>query len=78
MADGNVGDRLQVESERAGQPARVGQILEVLGNDATVHYRVRWDDGHETTFFPGGGSATILPKAIKSTGRASREKPDRK
>ena len=74
MADGRVGDRLLVESERAGQPAREGEILEVLGSETTIHYRVRWQDDHVTTFFPSGGSATILPQVRKPTSRALRGK----
>ena len=25
----------------------------MVHDDAGEHYRVRWDDGHESTFFPG-------------------------
>ena len=54
MATGNVGDRVVVESERVGQAAREGEIVEVLGSASEVHYRVRWQDGHESIFFPSG------------------------
>lgn len=63
MAVGNVGDRVIVESERIGRPAREGEILEVLGAGEGVHYRVRWEDGHESEFVPSAGSATIIHKA---------------
>jgi hypothetical protein len=66
MARGNVGDRVIVESERVGRPAREGEILEVLGAGEGVHYRVRWEDGHESTFFPSAGSVTIIHKANKT------------
>ncbi len=66
MTDGNVGDRVVVESERVGQPAREGEILEVLGAGSAIHYRVRWEDGHESTFFPGTGSLRIIHKATKA------------
>jgi Domain of unknown function (DUF1918) len=65
MEQGKVGDRVILESERAGQPAREGKILEVLGVGEGVHYHARWDDGHESTFFPVGGSITIIHKAKK-------------
>ena len=33
-------------------------IAEVLGTPGHVHYRVRWDDGGESIFYPGS-DATI-------------------
>jgi hypothetical protein len=66
MVEGKVGDRVVLESERTGQAAREGEILEVLGAGLGVHYRVRWEDGHESTFFPSGGSITIIRKAKKA------------
>lgn len=68
MVVGNIGDRLIMESERIGQSPREGEILEVLGAGEGVHYRVRWEDGHESTFFPSAGSVTIIHKAKKKTG----------
>ncbi len=58
---GKVGDRIIVESERVGQRPREGEILELLPSTTAVHYRVRWDDGHESTFWPHAGSARIVP-----------------
>ncbi len=66
MADGSAGDRVSVESERVGQSAREGEILEVLGSEAVLHYRVRWDNGHETTFFPSAGSLRIIRRAART------------
>ena len=62
----SVRDRVVVESERVGQPAREGEILEVLGSGEVVHYRVRWDDGHETTLYPSAGSLRIIRRATKA------------
>jgi hypothetical protein len=59
-------DRIVVESERVGQPAREGEILEVIEASYGTRYRVAWDDGHESTFRPAVGSATILPAAKRS------------
>lgn len=59
--EGTVGDRLIVESERVDQPAREGEILEVIRGETTLSYRIRWSDGHETVFTPGAGSARIVP-----------------
>ena len=56
------GDRVVVESEHVGESAREGEILEVLGSGDEIHYHVRWDDGHQSTLFPSGGSTRIVPK----------------
>lgn len=55
-----VGDRIIVESERVGQPDREGTILEVIEASYGVRYRVRWDDGHESTIRPSAGSARTI------------------
>jgi hypothetical protein len=70
MGEGKAGDRLLVEAERIGGHRREGEILEVLTSAAGVHYRVRWDDGHESTFFPSAGSVKIIEatKAGKEAG----------
>jgi hypothetical protein len=54
------GDRIIVESERVGQAAREGEILEVIEASYGVRYRVLWDDGHESTIRPSAGSARIV------------------
>ncbi len=48
-----VGDEVVVDNMDLGHPARKGEVLEVLGTGDDTHYRVRWDDGHESVFFPG-------------------------
>jgi Domain of unknown function (DUF1918) len=55
---GRVGDLVVIEGRRVGQGRRVGEILEVLGEPGHEHYRVRWETGQETVFFPSSG-ATI-------------------
>jgi hypothetical protein len=59
---GKVGDRIIVESERVGQKARTGEILGVAESPHGVDYRVRWDDGHESSIRPHAGSARIEPR----------------
>jgi hypothetical protein len=61
----NIGDRIIVESEQVGTPAREGEILEVITGEAAERYRVRWADGHETIFLPGGGSAQIIEQTTR-------------
>jgi hypothetical protein len=54
------GDRLVVESERVGQPAREGEILAVHESPRGTGYDVRWDDGRESSFRPAAGSARVI------------------
>ncbi|MEQ4207239.1 DUF1918 domain-containing protein [Actinopolymorpha sp. B17G11] len=48
-----VGDRLHVFGRHVGNPERMGQIVEVRGEDGSPPYVVRFDDGHEALVFPG-------------------------
>jgi Domain of unknown function (DUF1918) len=57
------GDRIVVESERTGTPAREGEVLEVIVHEVHTEFRVRWDNGHETGFRPIAGSYRIIPAA---------------
>jgi hypothetical protein len=51
--DAQIGDRVVIEGAKVGQGRRSGEIVEVIASGrAQPHYRVRWDDGHESTFFP--------------------------
>jgi Ala-tRNA(Pro) deacylase len=47
------GDVIEVTGRRVGDTSRAGEICEVLGTVERPYYRVKWDDGHETVFFPG-------------------------
>jgi hypothetical protein len=60
---GKVGDRIIIESEKVGKATRNGDILEVIEHDYGTEYRVRWDDGHESSIRPAGGSARIVEAA---------------
>ena len=42
-----------------GGAARRGQIVEVLGHDGHQHYRVRWDEQHESIFYPADGARIL-------------------
>jgi hypothetical protein len=58
-------DRIVVESEKVGRPAREGEVLQVIESPYGTTYRVAWDDGHESSFRPSAGSARIIPAAAK-------------
>ena len=61
--EGKIGDRLIMESERVGQSEREGEILEARTVGSTVRYRVRWDDGRESTLTPAAGNVRIKRRA---------------
>ena len=44
---------------------RLAEVLEVLGGEDHRRYHVRWDDGHESIFFPGEDSSVepVHPRA---------------
>jgi hypothetical protein len=46
------GDLVEITSHRVGDAPRRGEILEVLGGPGHLHFRVRWDDGRESIFYP--------------------------
>lgn len=56
---GNVGDMIDIGPTRLGETRRVAEIIAVLGWGDEVHFRIRWADGHESTFFPGPGSCVV-------------------
>jgi hypothetical protein len=51
-----VGARIEVESEKVGTNPRAGVVTAVEGSLV----RVRWDDGHETSFVPTSGSLRVV------------------
>ena len=71
--DGKIGDRIIIESEKVGHPPREGEVLEVIVKPSGTDYRVRWEDGHESSIRPSGGSARFVSVAKakkKKRGRA--------
>jgi hypothetical protein len=53
-------ERIVIDSDKAGRPAREGEILEIIEASYGTRYRVAWDDGHESTIRPAAGSAHIV------------------
>jgi hypothetical protein len=53
-----VGDRIEVESEKVGEPSRTG-VVTTIGRMITV----RWDNGTESSFIPSAGSLRVLQPA---------------
>lgn len=53
-----VGDLIVTAGHHAGESERIAEVLEVVGELPNERYRVRWDDGRESVYFPGS-DATI-------------------
>ena len=71
--DGKIGDVIGASPTHVGDSRRVGEILEVLGMPGHGHFRVRWEDGHESLFYPGthGGVVRRTKPATKPSSSAS-------
>ncbi len=60
IQSGRNGDVIVIAGHHVGAAERIGEILDVLGTPGHVRYRVRWDDGGESIYYPGS-DATIRP-----------------
>ena len=50
------GERVIAESESTSRPHRAGVIEEVMRDEPSPRYRIRWDDGHESIYTPAAGA----------------------
>ena len=64
-----VGDIIQITGHRVGSAPRAGTILEVLGEPGSQHFRVRWEDGHESVLYPSS-DAVVRPARSGAKGRS--------
>lgn len=60
-----IGDSIEVNG-LPGRPVRRGQIVDVLGAGQHVHFRVRWDEKHESLLYPTEGATIVHPAARRS------------
>jgi len=60
-----VGDSIEMRAIH-GQAPRRGEIVEVLGSADRPHYRVRWDEQHESVVYPDDG-VLVIPAAARAT-----------
>ncbi len=60
-----IGDRIEVESEKVGEPPRTGVVVKADGM-----ITVRWDDGTESSFIPSAGSLRVLGREATGTQEA--------
>ena len=61
--DAKVGDEIVIDGPHTGDVPREGEILEVMQRGGIEHYRVRWDDGHESIFYPSSDVTIRPPRA---------------
>jgi len=54
------GDRITVDSQKAGKSPRQGTVLEITEHEYGTSYRVAWDNGHESTIRPVAGTVHIV------------------
>lgn len=48
----HAGDALLIRGHHVGDQDRQAVIIEVHGSEGEPPYLVRWEDGHESVFFP--------------------------
>jgi hypothetical protein len=60
------GDEIVVTGHSLGVAQRTAVIQEVLGEPGHERFRVRWEDGHESVFFPGEDAVVRRPAARRS------------
>lgn len=46
------GDLVVIDGHRVGEGRRIGEILDVVRGEGSEHYRVLWEDGHESVLYP--------------------------
>jgi hypothetical protein len=63
------GDVVEITAHRVGGAPRKGTILEVFGEPGQQHFRVRWEDGHESVFYPSS-DAVVRPARSGAKGRS--------
>jgi hypothetical protein len=70
------GDVVVVHGHTIGDAGRTGVILEVLdAASGHEHYRVRWDEEHETLYWPGS-DARIRPASRRRRRSGDSESED--
>jgi hypothetical protein len=67
---GRAGDWIECRGVH-GQAPRRGEIIEVLDRNGHEHYRVRWDEKHESIVYPADG-VIVTPGPARRGRRAAR------
>jgi len=59
------GDEIVITGHSVGDSPRTAEILEVLGEPGRERFRVRWEDGHESIYFPADDATIRRPTRRK-------------
>lgn len=65
-----VGDEIVITGHAVGDAPRTAVILEVLGEPEHQRFRVRWEDEHESIFFPGEDAVVHRPAKRRAKTKA--------
>jgi hypothetical protein len=57
----SVGDVIEVNSRKTGQPVRRGKVTEIVSL-TRPHLRVQWEDARESLLYPSGGIVRVVGK----------------
>lgn len=57
---------IEIHGHQLGDHPRTGEILEVIGDPGREHFRVRWEDGHESIMYPAE-DAIVRPALAGAT-----------
>jgi hypothetical protein len=63
------GDVVVIQGHRVGDTALLGEILDVLPHE---RYRIRWEDGHESTLHPGSDAIIRPATHHRASGRTKK------
>ncbi|HEX4745329.1 MAG TPA: DUF1918 domain-containing protein [Gaiellaceae bacterium] len=63
------GDEIVITGHAVGDAPRTAVILEVLGEPGHERYHVRWEDGHESIFFPADDAVIRRPSRRRTVTR---------
>jgi hypothetical protein len=65
-----VGATVMAQAKSTSRGPRTGVIEEVLRGDPAPRYRIRWDDGHESTVTPSSGTLQPQPHRARPKAKA--------
>jgi Domain of unknown function (DUF1918) len=71
LKQARVGDLIEARGLH-GRASRRGEIVELLGSADHRHYRVRWDETHESIVYPADG-VLIKPRRVPTLGALAEE-----
>ena len=64
------GDEILISGHAVGDSPRTAVVLEVLGEPGHERFHVRWEDGHESIYFPGEDAVLRRPSPKRTKTRA--------